>query len=270
MICLKCDNEQFTPGETEVKQEFRGETLHVRTPVMLCQSCGWHTVGNDQIAELRRRTADAYRKKHNLLTSAQIKAMREALGMSQAAFAKFLRVGEASVKRWETWLVQDASSDELIRVKCVLAKKAQLLKRMTQAFLENQAAGWTIVAQPRAAEQSYSLLSSLSRYIYTGRNEPDVIPLAPIAVSPALSAAEFSSLWHSWSSSVALATEPLRVPLGPVQFYAPTTDYATNLGPPTPWLPGLSQDATQTAFSRETTPNYRRDSSNEPALAAAA
>lgn len=38
--------------------------------------------------------------------------------MNQVQFAKFLSVGEASVKRWETWLVQDRSSDHLIRLKC--------------------------------------------------------------------------------------------------------------------------------------------------------
>jgi hypothetical protein len=45
--------------------------------------------------------------------------------MTQRQFAEFLRVGEASVKRWETWLVQDASSDELIRVKCIMAKRVE-------------------------------------------------------------------------------------------------------------------------------------------------
>jgi putative zinc finger/helix-turn-helix YgiT family protein len=123
LICLNCDSEQFAPGEAEVRQEFRGETLMVKTPVMICLNCAWHTVGNDQIDELRRRTADTYRKKHNLLTSAQIRAMRDALGMNQSQFAAFLRVGVASVKRWETWLVQEASSDELIRVKCQLAEQ---------------------------------------------------------------------------------------------------------------------------------------------------
>ena len=40
------------------------------------------------------------------------------LGMSQAAFANYLKVGEASIKRWETYFVQDAVQDDHIRLRC--------------------------------------------------------------------------------------------------------------------------------------------------------
>ena len=131
MICLKCDNEEFLlKSDAVVVQEFKGETLAVTTPVMVCKSCGWQALEAGQMDELGRRTADAYRKKHGLLTSSQIKALRYALKKSQREFAEFLRVGEASVKRWENWSIQDASSDELMRVKCVMAKQAQVLARL--------------------------------------------------------------------------------------------------------------------------------------------
>ena len=127
LICLRCDHEEFVlKADAEVEQEFRGETLTVRAPAMACGKCGWVTLGPGQLDELRKRTADAYRKNHGLLTSTQIKAMRRALKMSQCEFAAFLRAGEASVKRWENWQVQDASSDELIRVKCLMAERGDL------------------------------------------------------------------------------------------------------------------------------------------------
>lgn len=161
MICLRCDNEHFAPAEAEVKQEFRGEALAVKTPVMICQQCGWHTVGNDQISELRRRTADAYRKKHGLLTSTQIRAMRENFGMSQAQFADFLHVGVASVKRWETWLVQEASSDELIRVKCVTAKKAETIGRVAGLLVQGAIAPTPPTAWLQATQEAHAILTSL-------------------------------------------------------------------------------------------------------------
>jgi hypothetical protein len=40
--------------------------------------------------------------------------------MSLRAFAKYLKVGEASPKRWEAGLVQDEAMDELIRLKADL------------------------------------------------------------------------------------------------------------------------------------------------------
>jgi len=117
MICFKCNGEEFAVQTALIRQEFRGEQLDVNTPVCVCQACGWQTLGPSQTDELRKRTADAFRQQHGLLTSAEIVSRRKSLAMSQREFADFLRVGEASVKRWETWQVQDASSDELIRVK---------------------------------------------------------------------------------------------------------------------------------------------------------
>jgi len=84
---------------------------------MVCRDCDFQFLGVGQLDEMRRRTADAYRKKHNLLTSIEIVSRRKALGETQEEFAKRLNVGVASVKRWETWLVQDKRSDELIREK---------------------------------------------------------------------------------------------------------------------------------------------------------
>lgn len=124
MICPKCDSQQFKSlRSTPVQQVFRGETLKLRSPITECVKCGWQLLTDDQTDELRRRTADAYREKHGLLTSQQIRAIREALKMSQRQFAEFLRVGEASIKRWETWQVQEESSDELIRAKWELASR---------------------------------------------------------------------------------------------------------------------------------------------------
>jgi putative zinc finger/helix-turn-helix YgiT family protein len=123
MICLKCKNEDFLlRPDAVVEQEFRGETFNVVSPVVECEHCGWRALAEGQMDELGRRTSDAFRKKHGLLTSEEIKELRMSLNMSQRQFAEFLRVGEASVKRWENWKIQDASSDELIRLKCMMAK----------------------------------------------------------------------------------------------------------------------------------------------------
>ena len=118
-ICLRCDSETFVAKpDAVIEQAFKGDLLQVCTSAFACVKCGWLTMDADQLDELRRRTADAYRRKHVLLTSDAIRALREVFGMNQREFAAFLNVGTASVKRWETWLVQEKSSDELIRLKC--------------------------------------------------------------------------------------------------------------------------------------------------------
>jgi hypothetical protein len=64
MICFKCDSEEFHTQEAAVKQEFRGEHFEVKTPVSVCVSCGWQTLGEGQTDGLRKKTVDLYRAKH--------------------------------------------------------------------------------------------------------------------------------------------------------------------------------------------------------------
>jgi putative zinc finger/helix-turn-helix YgiT family protein len=136
MICLRCDSEDFaeTPNAV-IEQEFRGELFRVESAAQTCTMCGWVTVTPTQADELRRRTADAYRKKHGLLTSEEIRAMRRAMGKNQRDFAEFLDVGEASVKRWETWQVQDKSSDRLIRLKCLASLYEAAVEATKQTYI---------------------------------------------------------------------------------------------------------------------------------------
>jgi len=118
MICLHCNSEKFARKENAlIEQAFRGETFMVKAPAMVCTKCGWQALAEGMADELLKSTGDAYRQRHGLLTSVEIKAIREDLGMSQQQFAEALGAGVASVKRWETWLPQETSSDQLIRLK---------------------------------------------------------------------------------------------------------------------------------------------------------
>jgi putative zinc finger/helix-turn-helix YgiT family protein len=92
---------------------------------MMCDRCGFQALSEEQSNAYTMKSADAYRRRHKLLTSKALKAIRRLLGLSQQCFAAFLKVGVASVKRWETGLVQDASHDQLIRLRTdlTLAKR---------------------------------------------------------------------------------------------------------------------------------------------------
>ena len=98
----------------------RGEEVPVRTEATICDRCGFQVLSDEQSAVYTIASADAYRERHKLLTTKELKEIRQRLGMSFRAFAKYLKVGEASPKRWEAGLVQDESMDELIRLKADL------------------------------------------------------------------------------------------------------------------------------------------------------
>ncbi|MFW5887675.1 MAG: type II TA system antitoxin MqsA family protein [Bacteriovoracia bacterium] len=118
MLCLKCESENFTEKQVKLEQEFKGESLYVVVPANVCDSCGFEQLSDEQANNLRKATADEYRKKHFLLTSGEIRELRESLEMSQSQFSEYLGVGVASIKRWETYFVQEKSQDDLIRMKC--------------------------------------------------------------------------------------------------------------------------------------------------------
>jgi putative zinc finger/helix-turn-helix YgiT family protein len=118
MKCLSCDSEDFEVKNMRFNPEIKGETVDVVVSSYVCTNCQTPLMDGSQMNLLRRAAVDKYRKQHNLLTSEEIIKYRTSLGMSQAAFANYLKVGDASIKRWETYYVQDVVQDDHIRLKC--------------------------------------------------------------------------------------------------------------------------------------------------------
>lgn len=118
MECLQCGGDRFEKKKMRFTPEIKGEHVAVLVLTHVCAQCNTPLMDSHQMNHLRRAAADQYRRLHHLLTSDEIIKFRQALGMSQIAFANYLKVGEASVKRWETYYVQDPVQDENIRLKC--------------------------------------------------------------------------------------------------------------------------------------------------------
>lgn len=118
MKCLNCDGKKFENKNCRFTPEIKGEEVEVIVPALVCSHCGAPLMDDEQMNHLRKIAADVYRKNHGLLTSEEIIRFRSMFGMSQTAFANYLKVGEASIKRWETYFVQDIGQDEHIRLKC--------------------------------------------------------------------------------------------------------------------------------------------------------
>ena len=121
MKCFQCAKGKMMPSVADMTARVRGEETPIRTEAMVCNHCGFHVMTDAQSDAYTIASADAYRTKHRLLTTKELKQIRERLGMSFRSFARYLKVSEASPKRWEAGLVQDQAMDELIRLKSDLA-----------------------------------------------------------------------------------------------------------------------------------------------------
>lgn len=115
-VCEAC-GEHAAQRQLE-RQEFNygsGEsavTLVAQMPVWSCDACGIEYV--DAEGEAAQHAAVC--KHLGRLQPSEVRAIRDSAGLSQRGFANELRVGMASVKRWETGLViQNAAADAGMR-----------------------------------------------------------------------------------------------------------------------------------------------------------
>ena len=95
-----------------------GEEIAVPAAVHLsCPKC--HEVVL-RLQDARRLSADAitiYRRKHGLLSADEIRQIHRRFGLTQASFARLLRLGANTLSRWESGRnVQTEAMDTLLRM----------------------------------------------------------------------------------------------------------------------------------------------------------
>ncbi len=130
MKCFQCEKGKMVSKLAEMTAHVRGEEVPVRTEATVCDHCGFQVLSDEQSVIYTIASADTYRERHNLLKSKELKEIRLRLGMSFRAFAKYLKISEASPKRWEAGLVQDEAMDELIRLKADLPTARANVKQL--------------------------------------------------------------------------------------------------------------------------------------------
>ncbi len=134
MKCYSCGKGKLNPKTTEIAGEVRGEKFSVFSEASVCDGCGFQVLSDAQSDAYTVAISNAYREQHGLLTSMELKAARDRLGMSLRRFAEFVGVGVASVKRWEAGLIQDEAHDQLIRLRTDLYAARQNVRELEARF----------------------------------------------------------------------------------------------------------------------------------------
>jgi putative zinc finger/helix-turn-helix YgiT family protein len=136
MTCFECGTGRLITAMVHLTSTRHGESFTVEVAGLKCDQCGFATVDSEQSAEFTRLVSDAYREKHGLLASEEIRARRLQLRMTQQQFSEHLGAGVASVKRWESGQIQENAMDQLIRLKTDLAAARENLKKLEQQVPE--------------------------------------------------------------------------------------------------------------------------------------
>ena len=169
MKCPKCNKANVKIGNKNVVQEIKGQTIEFISEVHICPKCNFSFFDNDQADKIALAASNVYRKQNQLLTSEEIVAYRNHLGMTQQEFADFIPAGIASIKRWEGIGIQDVSLDQLIRLKCDpvnLTKAAANIDERSKAGIEN---GHRAFSKPKLKELCKILLKECKSPLFTNK-----------------------------------------------------------------------------------------------------
>src|ERR1700682_1728884 len=79
--CPECDRGTLKAKSADLTGKTHGESFTIQSEALVCPKCVFQTTPTERMGEFALRIADAYREKHSLLTSAQIRERRTDLGM---------------------------------------------------------------------------------------------------------------------------------------------------------------------------------------------
>lgn len=116
MYCPFCDKEhevKILANETITK--IKGEEVKFIEQNYYCEICDVEFSDGEMFDNNLLRARDQYRKQHNLLTSNEIKSIREKYGLSQSTLALILGWGEVTITRYETKEIQNENYDAILR-----------------------------------------------------------------------------------------------------------------------------------------------------------
>jgi putative zinc finger/helix-turn-helix YgiT family protein len=93
---------------------FKGVDIDYPVGCFVCPTCGLEAATLTQGADIQRSMADAYRKKVGLMTGSEIVESRKRKNLSQKKLANLMKIGIASIKRWETGIIQSKSMNKML------------------------------------------------------------------------------------------------------------------------------------------------------------
>ncbi len=136
--CPNCENDRASrPEERAERFDVRGETVTLKVPSWICTKCGESVVDPD-FGDPAERAMDAYRERRGLLSSAEIRRIREQWSLSQVAFATLLGMSPATINRYEKGALQQEKEDELLRACDSADLMRDLLRRRGHLLSERQ------------------------------------------------------------------------------------------------------------------------------------
>ena len=114
--CATCMNEhEVAIVEVEEAGTFKGESVMFHAMYEYCVDADEYSETEELMRSNSLAQKDAYRKQVGLLTSSEIKRIREKYRISQKEYSEILGWSPATITRYENHQVQDRAHDDILR-----------------------------------------------------------------------------------------------------------------------------------------------------------
>ncbi len=128
--CPICGSGPLKATKNKEDLEYKGHILSLELTSYSCDVCHESFFDNEEMKANQKTVKDFHRSVDGLLTSDEIKKIRQKYGLSQREFARILGVGEKSFTKYELGLVgQSRGMDNLLRIIDEIPESLTLLKR---------------------------------------------------------------------------------------------------------------------------------------------
>ncbi len=115
--CPICGEGTLGVEKKKEQFEYKGRTLSLELARYTCDTCNESFFDNQEMKNYQKRIKDFQREADGLLTSDEIRQIREKHHLSQREFARILGIAEKSFTKYELGLVsQSKAMDNLLRV----------------------------------------------------------------------------------------------------------------------------------------------------------
>ncbi|MCK5827857.1 DUF4065 domain-containing protein [Candidatus Bipolaricaulota bacterium] len=175
VFCAHCRIEK-EPRIDQRREVFtiKGKRVEIQANVAVCTECGEDIFLTGLEEQNFKRAYDAYRRENDLLTAAEIVAIREQYGLSQRALAQLVGWGEVTVSRYENGAIQTRGHDHFLR----LLKDPENIRRL----LDEGEPGLSLQVSEQLGARLDELLRSRTQHslqeclmAFLGSGEPSMI-----------------------------------------------------------------------------------------------
>lgn len=158
-LCPICEAGTLTPQVAENEVTYKGHTRTLPLLMSVCQACGSEQASAQQSRD-NKRAMLAFRKEvDGLLTGAELRALRERLGISQAQAARLFGGGPVAFSKYENDdVAQSEAMDRLIRLTADMPEALRWLA---------QRAGDAELASSVTPQGFRNYLAAMGRYAHT-------------------------------------------------------------------------------------------------------